>query len=78
MASVDTVAEAAEARANGWRFFRVRGHGDPLLTNEFACPAAAESGKRLQCVDCFACNGAPNGKSGGSVAIVAHGFRVGK
>lgn len=78
MASVDSLAEQAEAAANGWRTFRVRGADEPLAPREFVCPAAEEAGKRLQCVDCYACNGNPHGRAGaGSPAIVAHGFRVG-
>ena len=72
MASVDTPQEAQEARALGWRYFRVRRADDPLLDREFACPATPEGGDRLQCVDCRACAGNPRGR-GGNVAIVVHG-----
>lgn len=71
MASVDTLAEAREARALGWRTFRVRLAGDPIADREHACPAAAESGAKLQCVDCLACGGADGRR--GSPTIIVHG-----
>lgn len=78
MASVDTPEEHAQARAMGWRTFRVRhDDSDPLMPREFVCPASHEAGKRLTCADCGACDGtnghAPNAAS---VAIVVHGPRA--
>lgn len=71
MASVDTLAEAREARALCWRTFRVRLAGDPIADREHECPAAAESGAKLQCVDCLACGGADGLR--GSPTIIVHG-----
>lgn len=72
MASVDTEAEALEARLSGWRTFRVAMPGDVArMETEVSCPASAEAGKKLQCADCLACSGA-NGRRG-SIVIQAHG-----
>jgi len=72
MASVDSAAEAAEASAAGWRYFRVALPCDaPRLPSEAICPASAEAGKKLQCADCLACSGA-NGRRG-NIVIQAHG-----
>lgn len=73
MASVDTEAQAAEARANGWRTFRVRAASAPLMAGaEIACPASDEAGKRTTCADCKACGGT-SAKARVSIAIIAHG-----
>ena len=72
MASCDSEADALEARATGWRPFRVRRAGDPLLAGEFACPASDEAGNKLQCVQCRSCSG--NGGQRGSPTIVVHGY----
>jgi hypothetical protein len=72
MASVDSQAEMDLARAMGWRTFRVRSETEPLQANEFACPASEEGGKRTQCIDCQACDGADRpGKA--SATIIVHG-----
>lgn len=77
MASVDSAEEMRRAQAEGWRTFRARGDSDPLAPREFSCPASAEEGKRLTCVDCMACYGAPQGREGrASVSIFEHGSRV--
>lgn len=73
MASVDSADEAAAAKAQGWRYFRVRGAAEDLHSGEFACPASEEGGKRRDCSSCLACHGATPGKSGASVAIIVHG-----
>lgn len=71
MASVDTLAEAAEARAAGWRTFRVALPGTVArLAAEVSCPASAEAGKKLNCATCMACSG---GARRGSIVIQAHG-----
>lgn len=72
MASCDTEQEAIEARALGWRTFRVKEHDDPLLPGEFPCPASKEQGHRLNCESCGACNGNPN-ERGASPVIDVHG-----
>lgn len=70
MASVDSVDEAAEAVAAGWRYFRVRPAGAPLMENEIDCP----SERGVQCIDCGLCSGTRLGAK--SVSIEEHGFRV--
>lgn len=72
MASVDTPREMDLARAMGWRTFRVRTSGEPLLARESICPASAEAGHKLQCATCRACDGA-RGERKGSIAILLHG-----
>jgi hypothetical protein len=73
MASVDSEAEATEARGNGWRTFRVRAASAPLMTGaEIACPASDEAGKKTTCADCKACGGM-SAKARVSIAIIAHG-----
>jgi hypothetical protein len=73
MASADSVSDAAEAHAAGWRTFRVALPCDPVkLDGEARCPASAEMGKRLTCEQCRACNGTATGRRG-SIVIQAHG-----
>lgn len=73
MASVDSEAQAIEARGNGWRTFRVRAASAPLMTGaEVVCPASEEAGKRTTCADCKACGGT-SARARVSIAIVAHG-----
>ncbi len=72
MASADTVDEARQAQALGWRTFRVDLSGViDARKGESLCPASAEAGKKLTCAQCLACNGA-NGRRG-SIYIPAHG-----
>jgi hypothetical protein len=73
MASVDNPSELLDARASGWRTFRIRLETDALAPGEFACPASDEAGKRLQCVDCGACDGAGENTKRASPAIIVHG-----
>jgi len=72
MASVDSEAPAAEARAAGWRTFRVRSAAAPVMAGEIACPASEEAGKRTTCADCRACGGT-QAKARVSIVIAAHG-----
>ena len=72
MASADSVADAMEAQAQGWRTFRVAMPSDlARLPIEAVCPASKEAGKKLTCAQCLACSGA-NGRRG-SIVIQAHG-----
>jgi hypothetical protein len=72
MASVDTVNDMHEARAQGWRTFRVDGtHVIGAQKGEVLCPASKEAGKKLTCEQCLACCGADGRK--GSIYIPAHG-----
>lgn len=73
MASVDSEAEAMEARAQGWRTFRVRGAAEPVAARlEFVCPASEEAGRKTDCATCRACMGTA-GKAKASPVIIAHG-----
>lgn len=72
MASADSEADARDASASGWRYFRVAMPGDaPRVIGEAICPASAEAGRKLTCDACGACSGA-NGRRG-SIVIQAHG-----
>jgi hypothetical protein len=55
MASVDSEAERIEAKTMGWRTFRVRPVGAPLMDGERQCPAV--KGKRENEIDCQRCGG---------------------
>jgi hypothetical protein len=73
MASADNESEAREARAAGWRTFRVALPCDaPRIEAEAVCPASKEAGNKLQCADCLACGGTSTGRRG-SIVIQAHG-----
>jgi hypothetical protein len=75
MASVETVEDAAAARAAGWRYFRVRPVGSPLLAGEIQCPASAESTRAnaIDCNRCGLCDGNARGSRRPSVSIEDHG-----
>ena len=57
MASVDSPEEKAEAEALGWRTFRPRKPGEPLLAGEIQCPATEAGGNKVQCDRCLLCSG---------------------
>jgi hypothetical protein len=72
MASVDTEEEREEAKALGFRTYRVRCTDDPVLKGEGQCPASNELGKAVQCAQCMLCGGArTNAKA--DITIIAHG-----
>lgn len=75
MASVDNVDEALEARAMGWRTFRIRkpGFAAPTPPTEIRCPASAESGHKTTCGACHFCHGANSLSADSSVVIDVHG-----
>lgn len=73
MASADSVADADEANAAGWRSFRVRKPSEYLRPKEVICPASAEAGRKVQCDVCKACGGT-SAKAKASIAILAHGI----
>jgi hypothetical protein len=72
MASCDDESDHAEAKAQGWRTFRVRLAYEPLARREIACPASAESGHKTTCSACQACGGL-QAKAKADIAIIAHG-----
>jgi hypothetical protein len=72
MASCDTEAEREEAKALGFRTFRVRPRGAERLPGEGHCPASAELGKKVQCVSCMLCGG-NRVKAKADITIEAHG-----
>lgn len=72
MASCDSEAERTEAKALGFRTFRVRGKDDPKLAGEGLCPASKEMGKATQCASCLLCGGARS-KAKADITIIAHG-----
>lgn len=78
MASVETVRGTFEARAAGYRTFRVRAAEEPTLQGEIVCPASHEGGQRRTCETCRACDGVARGVKRASVAIIAHGARARK
>ena len=76
MASTSSVEETQQAQKMGWRTFRIRKPGEPLMANEFECPASTEAGARLDCDRCGACNGIGlkgTRQKAHSVSIVVHG-----
>jgi hypothetical protein len=76
MASCDTQADYIDAKALGFRTFRVRLASDELNTREIVCPASKEAGVKTNCAACVACGG-NTAKAKVDVAIMAHGA-VGK
>jgi hypothetical protein len=68
MASTEDTASTREAWAKGWRTFRLRPAGTPLLSAEIDC---VERTHGIQCADCALCRG--NRLGAKSVSIEAHG-----
>lgn len=73
MASVDSPAEAFEARSLGWRSYRIRLPDEPLLPTESVCPASEEAGHRTTCERCGQCDGARLHDIRQNYAVIAHG-----
>jgi hypothetical protein len=73
MASADSTRDYADAKAAGWRVFRVRAASEHLQAAEIACPASDEAGKRTQCERCELCNGAKGFDCRKDIAIIVHG-----
>lgn len=71
MASVDSPSEQEEARARGWRTYRVRTRTQAPLLDEVVCPASAEGDHRATCETCELCRGLAT--RGRHVTIIAHG-----
>jgi len=79
MASCDNAGQVLEARALGWRSFRVAPQGSPLTTDVrkarnagyVICPASEERGKRTTCDKCGLCRGTRS--TAPDIIIAAHG-----
>lgn len=56
MASADSPTDRADAKASGWRTFRVS-IGLDRQDGEVSCPASKEAGARTTCIDCRLCKG---------------------
>lgn len=74
MASVDTEPEKREAQKRGWRTFRCRPVGAPLLKDEVICPASHEGDYSTTCDKCTLCSGLH--RNAKSVAIRVHGAQA--
>lgn len=73
MASADSLEEAKEAQAMGYRTFRVGTVAESLVKgSEFLCPASHEAGRKVDCAACLACGGT-NAPNKSHVFIPAHG-----
>jgi hypothetical protein len=72
MASCDNAADYLEAKAAGYRTFRVRTAAEALRDREVICPASAEAGFKTNCAACRACGGT-GAKARADIAIVVHG-----
>lgn len=58
MASADSVQEAQEANALGYRTFRVGSKAESIVQGiETLCPASKEAGQRTNCAACNLCGG---------------------
>ncbi len=75
MASCETEDDAREATALGYRVVRVTEPHVPRLPGHAGCPASAEQGRRLTCLECGACNGG-DPSTGPHVQVAAHGTRI--
>jgi hypothetical protein len=56
-ASVETEEQALHWQAQGWKTFRTRLQGEPLMKGERQCPASEEAGKVVTCTQCKLCDG---------------------
>ena len=72
MASCDNAADYQDAKALGYRTFRVRAAGETLNAREVICPASKEAGVKTNCAACVACGG-HGAKAKADIAIFAHG-----
>jgi len=73
MASADNLEEGEQARAKGYRTFRVGSPAEKMVKGkEFLCPASKEAGVKTNCAACLACGGMSS-KNKASVFIPVHG-----
>lgn len=73
MASCDSPEDRQEAKKLGYRTFRVRRAGEPLLPGEMNCPAD-HAINPVQCAQCMKCGGTK--KQCKDISIVVHGSRA--
>lgn len=76
MASVDTLSDQKEAARRGWRTFRVSSPSEPKLKGEAVCPASEESGRKITCYDCGACDGHRRPTVKSNIVIHVHGSKT--
>jgi hypothetical protein len=76
MASVDSVEESVVAQREGWRTFRVTAPNESKRKGESVCPASAESGRKITCFDCGACDGSRRPTVKSNIVIEAHGSKT--
>ena len=75
MASTDSEEETLLAWSMGWRTFRIRKTGEPLMPGEIDCPASEAAGKLTTCENCLLCRGKYSDKRNKipSISIEVHG-----
>ena len=72
MASIDHTGGRSEAKAKGYRTFRILGPSDQLEQGEVLCPNYTHG---IQCARCGLCDGAKEGDKRKDIAIPVHGPR---
>ena len=75
MASCDSEEDVLDARALGYRTYRVLSENQELRPDEMACPASEEMGKVTTCDSWGLCAGSMSLNVVQSIGIVAHGSR---
>ena len=71
MASADTLEQAREFWADGFRTFRTITSPADIVPGEILCPATAEAGRRTTCEACGLCKG--SSIKAKNIAAVVHG-----
>jgi len=72
MASVDNDAEYRQAKAKGWRTFRVKARDAENLPGEITCPAILG---KTHCLRCLLCSGMKRANAK-DIAVPVHGSRA--
>jgi len=72
MASCDSEKDRLDAKRKGYRTFRVRREGEPLMKGEINCPADSIG---IQCAKCLKCGGLFSKANKHDISIVVHGSR---
>ena len=75
MASVESLEERREAKALGFRTYRVTTDSERIVHEEVMCPGAKTTGVGLTCIDCGHCNGNSTDLSGDVINPI-HGTRA--